>query len=277
MLTTNSYRLLQCKREVGLGSSQVAKHRPTFYEGNLGQYFRDLREDHGWTLNRAVFIARQRKLPVGLSALKWLEGGLTKNPRPELLRALSVLYGEPYGNMVREVARHVFAIKPHELLEEATPSTSMEGFVFLPLLSRPIASGQPLVVAPDPDRDSRLAFRQDLVKRFTRPVGLRVGRKVAAMKPTIELGDVVLIDQNVTRRRHPSGGHIYAVNYEPLTGKDGAGLQRVDLSGQTLVLSADNPNKSAHPTRTFEITRTKLVDILVGEVVWIARSVRPAT
>ncbi len=250
----------------------MAKHRPTFYEAKLGRYFRGLRESHGWTLSRAVFIAKQRKLPVGLSALKWLEGGLTKNPRPELLRALSVLYGEPYGNVVQEVARHVFAIKPHELLEGATPSSSKEGFVALPLLSRPIAAGQRFQISSDPDHDTSLAFCRDFVKRFTRPVALTVGRKEASMTPTIESGDIVLIDQNVARRRHPPGGRIYAINSGPLTGKDGGVLQRVELKGRTLILSSDNPDKSVFPTRTFEIKVATLPDVLIGEVVWFGRA-----
>lgn len=248
---------------------------PVFYEAKLGQYFRELRENQGWTLSRAVLVAKQRKLPVGLSALKWLEGGLTKSPRPKLLRALSALYGEPYGNMVQEVARHVFATKPHELLEGATPPTLVEGFVALPLLARPIAARHPLLVIPDPDHDTRLAFQRDFVKRFTRPVGLSVGPKEASMRPTIEPGDIVLVDQHVGRRRRPRAGCIHAINMGPLTGKAGGDLQRVELSGRTLILSSDNPDKSAYPTRTVDTKALSLTEILVGEVVWIARTVRP--
>ena len=70
-------------------------------------------------------------------------------------------------------------------------------------LTHPIAAGHPLLVTPDSTDDERLAFRLGFATRFTRPVVLRVGRKTAAMQPTIEPGDVVLIDQNLTRRRHP--------------------------------------------------------------------------
>ena len=250
----------------------MAKHRPTFYKGKLGQYFRDLREHHGWTLSRAVHIAGQRKLPVGLSALKWLEGGLTKNPKPEFVRALSALYGEPYGNMVQEVARHVFRIDPRELLEDGTPPTSTDEFITLPLLTSPIAVGHPLFVGPDSDHDTRLAFRRDFATRFTRPVALRVGKREASMTPTIEPGDVVLIDQNVTRRRRPRAGRIFAINEGPLAATDGGALQRVELSGHTLILSSDNSDKSRYPTRTFEVKAATLSDVLVGEVVWCGRS-----
>ena len=47
--------------------------------------------------------------------------------------------------------------------------------------------------------------------------------------------------------------------------------QQVDLSGHTLILSADHPDKAAYPTRTFEVKAAGLTDILVGEVVWVGR------
>ena len=117
-------------------------------------------------------------------------------------------------------------------------------------------------MAPDADRDTELPFRRDFVTRLTRPVVLRVGRKVAAMQPTIEPGDVVLIDQNVTRRRRPAAGRIFAINEGPLTGTDGGALQRVELSGRTLILNADHPDKAAYPTRTFEIKAKNLPEVL---------------
>ena len=249
----------------------MPRQLPVFYEGKLGQYFRDLRENRGWSLRQAVLIAEQRKLPVSLGALRWLEGGLTKNPEPEVLRALSALYGEPYGNIVQEVTTHVFDIKPEQLLRPDALAASAKSFISLPLLVTPIAARQRLVLTPDPGHDEHLAFRRDFAKKFTRPVCLRVGRHEDAMAPTIQSRDVVLIDQNITRRRKPRAGHIFAINYGPLTGTGGGGLRRVELSGRTLILSSDHPDKSAYPTRTFAITVTKLPEVLAGEAVWVGR------
>ncbi len=164
----------------------MPKQRSVVHNRGFAEYFRELRQDRGWSLNRAVLIAGQRSLPVSRGSLRWLEGGLTKRPEPGLLRALSVLYDEPYRNIVQQVAKHVYNIKPEELFDEGAPAASIEGFVTVPVLGEPIAAGQPLQIASDPSRDTSLAFRRDFVKHFTRPVGLRVGRKVAAMKPTIE-------------------------------------------------------------------------------------------
>ena len=52
------------------------------------------------------------------------------------------------------------------------------------------------------------------------------------MLPRIEPGDVVLIDQNVDRRKHPKAGHIYAVNFGPLTGDDGGAVKRIELAAR---------------------------------------------
>ena len=97
------------------------------------------------------------------------------------------------------------------------------------------------------------------------------------MTPTIEPGDVVLIDQNVTRRRRPPAGRIFAINEQPLTGKERGALQRVELSGHALILSADHPDKAAYPTRTVEVKAATLPDILVGEVVWVGRRLGSGT
>ncbi len=251
----------------------MAKRRPIFYKGQLARYFRDLRERHGWSLRHVVSVAEQKRLQVSLGALKWLEGGFTKNPEPELLRGLSELYGEPYGTMVQEVAKHVFAIELDELLQGTTSPTSTEGVVTLPLLARPITAGQHLLVTSDSEHDGSLAFNRDFVKRFTRPICLRVGGKEAAMTPTIAPGDVVVIDQNLTRRRHPLNNGIYAINAGPVIGDGVGALQRVELSGRTLILSSDNPDKSSYPTRAFDVKGANLPDVLAGEVVWFGRYV----
>ena len=250
----------------------MPRQLPVFYAGKLGQYFRDLRESHGWGLRQAVLIAEHRRLPVRLGALRWLEGGLTKNPEPELLRALSVLYGEPYGNIVQEVTKQIFGIEPHERRHGDAVPTSVEGFVALPVLATPIAAGQPLLLDPDSAHDSTLAFRKDAIKNFTRPVCLRVGRREASMAPTIQPGTVVLIDRHVERRRRPEDGRVYVVNLDALEGDDhGGAITRIETSDGILILTSDNPDTTRYPTRAVHVTGTNLPDILVGEVVWFGR------
>ena len=182
-----------------------------------------------------------------------------------------MLYDEPYGNIVQEVTKHIFDIKPQEILHGDAPAAAVDGFVTLPLLATPIAVGQPLLLNRDPEHDTSLAFRREFAKKFTQPVGLCVGPREESMAPMIQPGDVVLIDQNIKRRRHPHDGHVYAVNSGPLTGDEGGALQRIELSAGMLILTADNADKSKYPTRAFKVRRTNLPDVLVGEVVWFGR------
>ena len=61
---------------------------------------------------------------------------------------------------------------------------------------------------------------------------------------------------------------------DPLTGKVGGTLHRIDLSGRTLILNSDNPDRTAHPTQTFDLTGKNLAEILVGDVAWVGRTLR---
>ena len=81
----------------------------------------------------------------------------------------------------------------------------------------------------------------------------------------------MLIDQNRLCRRRPPASRIFAINEGPSTETDGGAWPRVDRSGHTLILSADNPDEAAHPPRAFELKGTKLADAVV-EVVWLSRA-----
>ncbi len=181
--------------------------------------------------------------------------------------AVAKLYGVSYEEVVRKCVRESFGIRLEA--PESEPRATVDGFVMLPLLATLIAAGQPLVIELDPEHDSTLAFRKDAIKTCTRPVCLRIGRREASMAPTIRPGDVVVIDQNIERRRHPEDGHVYVVNLDALEGDDhGGGITRVETSGGILILTADNPDKTQFPTRALNVRGTNLPDILVGEVAW---------
>ena len=50
--------------------------------------------------------------------------------------------------------------------------------------------------------------------------------------------------------------------------------QSGDRAGRTLIVSADHPDKATYPTRTFEVKAATLPEVLVGQVVWVGRSLR---
>ncbi len=47
---------------------------------------------------------------------------------------------------------------------------------------------------------------------------------------------------------------------------------RLELNGRTLILSADHPDKAASSTRTFAVEVATLPEVLVGQVVWVGRT-----
>ena len=241
--------------------------RPVFHE-DLGALLVSLRKDRNLGQRQVAKIAERRGLPLSQQVLLRLEKGKTKNVEPETLRALASVYGLSYEELAGWWIKHRYGVKT--AATDHAPTT-IEGFVALPLLANPIAAGQPLAIAPDPDRDRTLSFRETVVRKFTRPICLRIGPREESMLPTLEPGDVLVIDQNHDRRRSPKAGHIYAVNFGPLTGDEGGAVKRIDLSGSMLVVTSDNMNKRAYPPQAFNVTDVDLLDALVGEVVWTGR------
>jgi Peptidase S24-like len=201
-----------------------------------------------------------------------LEAGKTKNPEPEVLRCLSDLYEVPIEELLARFWQARYGVSAGRVAAagEAKP-TSVPGFVAIPLLHRPIAAGEPLDTNPDPDIDEALAFGERFVRRFTRPVCLRVGKREESMLPLIQPGDVVAIDQAEETRSKPLGGHVYAVNFGPLSGENGGAVKRIELSDKHLIVLSDNPDKARYPTRVFDLEGRNLLEALKGEVVWVGK------
>lgn len=236
----------------------------------LGDYFKRLRESRGWNeRSKAIDIAKRRKIRLSYGTLSWLETGRTLHPDQRDLRAIASLYGTPYREIAAEVIRHTYGLQVDK--DEPVRGATIEDFEERPLLASPIAAGQPLVIEEDPEHDSTLAFRKRAIRYFTNSICMHIGRREESMLPRIEPGDVVLLDQNVERRKRPRSGHIYAVNFGPLTGDDGGAVKRIELSGNSLIVSSDNPDKSEYPTLAFPKKGLNFLDVLKGEVVWFGR------
>jgi len=101
---------------VTIGSEMAS--RPVFHE-DLGLFFRDLREARGWSQRQAATIAKNRRITgVSYQVLQRLEAGRTKNPEPELLRALSKLYEVPYETLVGRWVERRFGAGGRDLIRQ---------------------------------------------------------------------------------------------------------------------------------------------------------------
>ena len=236
-----------------------------------------------WRAGREIetVVRRVQRMGLTLSAatLRGLEYGWVRSPDPMTLLALARVYGQSFDAVCdalfdsRRQAGEGRAIPKHSGTVTPVP-TAIEGFVALPLLATPIAAGAPILVERDPEHDGTLAFREKTVRKFTDPICLRVGRREESMRPLIHPRDVVVIDRDPKRRLPPVNGRVYAVNFGPLTGEEGGALKRIDLVDHTLIVASDNVDKERYPTQAFMLGREhNLLDILVGEVVWLGRTV----
>ena len=242
----------------------------------FGGFVRSLRQRLP-TLSQPNAELKAERLGLGLVSqgrLSYLERGENDNPDPEMLREMAQLYGVTYESILSEWISDKYEVDPSRLSAgAATPApTAIKGFVAVPLLATPIAAGAPLLVERDPEHDGALAFREKTVRKFTDPICLRVGRREESMRPLIHPRDIVVIDRDPKRRMPPVNGGVYAVNFGPLTGEEGGALKRIDLVDHTLIVNSDNSDKERYPTQAFMLGREhNLLDILVGEVVWLGR------
>ena len=257
-----------------LASAKMSPGRPVFHHG-FGRFLERLRERRNWKQSDAGRFAERRQLGVNRQDLLAFEHGKRKNIEPSSLRGLAALYDVPYTEVVAQWVEHKFEVSVEALQPRDAVPTNIEGFVALPLLATPIAAGAPLLVEPDPEHDGTLAFRDKTVQKFTDPICLRVGRHEESMRPLIHPRDIVVIDRDPKRRLPPVNGCVYAVNFGPLTGEEGGALKRIDLVDHTLIVNSDNVDKERYPTQAFMLGREhNLLDILVGEFVWLGRSAK---
>ena len=257
-------------------ASGCVSSRPVFHP-EVGKLLEGLREARNWTQSEAAHIAKRRNLTlITRQVLLRLEAGKTRDPQPKVLKQMASLYGISYAGLIGELMEHLYGVTSAELESTARP-VAIEGFVAVPLMADPIAAGSPLVIEPDENRDSSLAFREDFTRRFTRPICFRLGARERSMEPLLQPNDVVVVDQNLDKRKSPRAGRMFAVSFAALDEEPGGAIKRVevDTKQKLMLISSENPDKSNpyYATRAFDVHDKRLQDILVGEVVWFGRYV----
>lgn len=228
---------------------------------SLGKYFTALRLGRKWKQAQAANMAVRRGISLSYQALRGLESGETRNPSPDVLKAVAKLYERPYAEVVAEVVKHAFDI---DFAVEGQRSLSLspegdedepEDFSAVRILTDRIAAGPPLEI--DEARTSgHLAFSKRWLDRLgiLRPLCVRVGQRERSMLGTINPGEVVLLDCADERRSAPKTDRIYAVNFE-----GGSTLKRLIVVDDGLLMFSDNPDKEEYPTVIMHLTKVEPV------------------
>ncbi len=88
------------------------------------------------------------------------------------------------------------------------------------------------------------------------------------MLPTIADGDLLLCDRDTYKRQHPDPKRIYLVNHPDSIDEVAIKVKKLSFFGKTLTLI---PLNTAYPPIALDVTGKSILDIVLGEIVWIGR------
>ena len=111
-----------------------------------------------------------------------------------------------------------------------------------------------------------LVFPAAFLSRFTDPILVRLAADEDAMAPSIEPGDLVLLDRAEAGRRRPRFDGIYAV---ALAGQ--SAVCHCQLVGVALVLTQEIAQRSAPLPERLALANRNILDLVRGRVVWSCR------
>ena len=176
-----------------------------------------------------------------------IERGEVK-PTPELLYNICINYGKDFS----------WILIGKEMPWVAEPIVPYGDFVFISQVSGRIGAGGGLV--PDNTIEMRIAFRRDWIQRKGSPKNMSLIRVAGdSMEPTLQSGDVVLIDHS-RDYVDPHGG-IYAIVME-----DEIVLKRLQVLYPTRKIKVISDNSRYQPSE-IEPDQIKIN----GKVIWFGR------
>lgn len=132
------------------------------------------------------------------------------------------------------------------------------------LLKGRIAAGQPFPV--ETAWTASRVFTAEFLRRYMRPVLVKVGPGETSMLPTIQPNDLLLLDQSQERRQNPRFLRIYVLSLE-----DGGTVKRCEVVGRELVIVPENMQQRGFVPQTISLEDRNILDLIKGEVVWIGR------
>jgi len=139
----------------------------------------------------------------------------------------------------------------------------IEDYYAAPLVEGKIAAG-PGRIAAEEIKSLVWIYSPELrVRRNHQLVALQLAKDAVSMKPTLEPGDIVLVDRDDPRGASDfKSGKIYAVRMG--RNDEGCAVKRLHADSGGLIISSDN-TKEFPPQRAWTADLQKLI---VGRVVW---------
>ncbi len=137
-------------------------------------------------------------------------------------------------------------------------------FRSVPVLKGRIAAGQPFPL--ESGWTGSRAFTAEFLKRYDRPILVKVGLNETSMLPTIQPGDLLLLDQSPERRQQPKFSRIYALSLA-----EGGTLKRCEVVERELVIVPENMQQKGLTPQRLSLEDKNVLDVVKGEVVWIGR------
>jgi SOS-response transcriptional repressor LexA len=116
------------------------------------------------------------------------------------------------------------------------------------------------------DIEGYKAFEISFIRKFKNPALTRA--KGDSMMPTIADGDLLLCDRDPYKCQHPDPESIYLVNHPDSIDEVSIKVKKLILSKKTLTLIPLNP---AFPPAAVDVTGKSILDIVLGQIVWIGR------
>ena len=184
------------------------------------------------------------------------ENGKNK-PSPNLMLALRKLYNMDINWLLTGEG---------EMLLRARQSMDSSNFQLVPVIGAAACGSSGRVM--DEDIEGYKAFEISFIRKFKNPALTRAQGE--SMLPVIADKDLLLCDRDVNKRMRPDPKRMYLVNHPD--GEEAAiKVKKLSFSRRTLTLIPLNP---AFPPDAIDVTDKSILDIVLGEIVWIGRELK---
>jgi len=150
-----------------------------------------------------------------------------------------------------------------EMFLRARQSMDSSNFQLVPVIGAAACGSSGRVM--DEDIEGYKAFEISFIRKFKNPALTRAEGE--SMMPVIADKDLLLCDRDENKRLRPDPNRMYLVNHPD--GEEAAiKVKKLSFSGRTLTLIPLNP---AFPPVAVDVTGKSILDVVLGEIVWIGR------